>query len=641
MSEGFDPYYQWLGIPSDQQPPDHYRLLGLVPFEADVQVIRAAVEQRFAYLRTFQLSKQAELAERLLNEVAAAKTMLLNPEKKGSYDAWLRTQWPVPPPLPAQAPPSSVDDSRVQLSRRWPRQTWGFLKQKRWFLAAVALLLVAASLSLWALLRPGSATSPGSPTASEPYPEGWTVTRPPAPTGEATAEASPTANASAGGVVRLVVVPSGALVRADQKPGKVCFRLTAGDSEVPLWLPLGTYQLHVEKAGYVSAVQEIAVAAVGEQTVMVQLTPLLQESPAAPTPEPVSPPELPPSAAGAPPEKNPFQPAHAAPAAKPPEGARASRSATPSLATPPVAEAKSGCPEAVAVCTLAAGKPVTALTFCPGQAGQTLLAGDQEATLWDLTSGERITTFHGPPGKATAQTFTANGQQLLSTSEDLTAILWNIHTAEQVRSFSGRAVLSPDGAAVLTINGSHALTWDVSSGTHGADFSLPPANASAVAFRHDHLLLLTGQTNGVMVLRVATTGRPLRIVQGHRAAVTAVVFSPDGQQLATGSADQTVCLWSSDKLERSSRFQGHYGSITALAYSPDGRQLLSGSGDHTAILWDASSGQPRQICRGHQGPITAVAFSSDGRQFLTGSLDGKAMLWNVPEGSATNKSAPE
>ena len=25
----FDPYHKWLGIPPKQQPPDHYRLLGV------------------------------------------------------------------------------------------------------------------------------------------------------------------------------------------------------------------------------------------------------------------------------------------------------------------------------------------------------------------------------------------------------------------------------------------------------------------------------------------------------------------------------------------------------------------------------------------------------------------------------------
>jgi len=33
MSEAFNPYHKWLGIPTDEIPPNHYRLLGISPFE--------------------------------------------------------------------------------------------------------------------------------------------------------------------------------------------------------------------------------------------------------------------------------------------------------------------------------------------------------------------------------------------------------------------------------------------------------------------------------------------------------------------------------------------------------------------------------------------------------------------------------
>ena len=44
----FDPYYKWLGIPPDEQPPNHYRLLGVRDFEADAEVIENAADQRMS-----------------------------------------------------------------------------------------------------------------------------------------------------------------------------------------------------------------------------------------------------------------------------------------------------------------------------------------------------------------------------------------------------------------------------------------------------------------------------------------------------------------------------------------------------------------------------------------------------------------
>ena len=44
MAEGFDPYHKWLGIPPKDQPPNHYRLLGIELFESDPEVIDMAAE---------------------------------------------------------------------------------------------------------------------------------------------------------------------------------------------------------------------------------------------------------------------------------------------------------------------------------------------------------------------------------------------------------------------------------------------------------------------------------------------------------------------------------------------------------------------------------------------------------------------
>jgi len=90
MAVRFDPYHKWFGIPQAEQPPHHYRLLGVQPFESDPDVISYAADQRMALLKTFATSNYSSLAEDLLNEVAIARVCLLNPGKKQSYDSTLR-----------------------------------------------------------------------------------------------------------------------------------------------------------------------------------------------------------------------------------------------------------------------------------------------------------------------------------------------------------------------------------------------------------------------------------------------------------------------------------------------------------------------------------------------------------------------
>jgi WD40 repeat protein len=107
MSVGFDAYHKWLGIPAEDQPADHYRLLGIQRFESDPDVIEAAAEQRTLLLRNYQIGKHSGLSQKLLNEVAAAKICLLRPDKRAAYDAALRGQMAAQ----AAAPTPSPDDS--------------------------------------------------------------------------------------------------------------------------------------------------------------------------------------------------------------------------------------------------------------------------------------------------------------------------------------------------------------------------------------------------------------------------------------------------------------------------------------------------------------------------------------------------
>lgn len=90
MAEDFDPYRKWLGIPPKDQPPHHYRLLGIATFEDDPDVIENAASRQMAHVRTFQSGKHGPLSQRILNELTAAKLCLLQPAKKQTYDAALR-----------------------------------------------------------------------------------------------------------------------------------------------------------------------------------------------------------------------------------------------------------------------------------------------------------------------------------------------------------------------------------------------------------------------------------------------------------------------------------------------------------------------------------------------------------------------
>jgi hypothetical protein len=107
MSDNFDPYYEWLGIRPDEQPADHYRLLGVRRLESDVKLIGAAADQRMTYLRSMQNGPRGSYTQQLLNDVSIAQNCLLDPRTKQAYDDQLEPARQLPPTPQKQVEPEA------------------------------------------------------------------------------------------------------------------------------------------------------------------------------------------------------------------------------------------------------------------------------------------------------------------------------------------------------------------------------------------------------------------------------------------------------------------------------------------------------------------------------------------------------
>ena len=89
----FDPYRKWLGIPKTQGPPTFYQLLGLTPGESDTEVIEEAAIRQTTHLRAYQVGPHADDCTRLLNEISAARQVLVNPQKRARIQRQAGSRW--------------------------------------------------------------------------------------------------------------------------------------------------------------------------------------------------------------------------------------------------------------------------------------------------------------------------------------------------------------------------------------------------------------------------------------------------------------------------------------------------------------------------------------------------------------------
>jgi len=198
----FDPYYEWLGIPPKDQPPHHYRLLGVELYEDHLTAIDAAANRIMAYLQELSNGENGPLAQQLLNEVSAARVSLLNKKRKAAYDQKLKTKLSnkkqkkkskpavakKPPPLPTATPveaekeapfsvigktgiPQISTEDRRQgttlgtASRRTTRRSKS--GDKKILLAVISvLLIVAVALGIYFFRQPKAPSRTGKATAS-------------------------------------------------------------------------------------------------------------------------------------------------------------------------------------------------------------------------------------------------------------------------------------------------------------------------------------------------------------------------------------------------------------------------------------------------------------------------------------------
>lgn len=504
MPEAFDPYYRWLGIPPDEQPADHYRLLGIKRFETDPAVIETAADRQMVHLRTFQIGPQAELSERLLSEVAASRACLLEPAKKAVYDSQLRERGAVEsepggeslePLVHSQLESLLAEADAVGPSHlaRLPRRQKSL---RPWLVGGVVLLVLATvvaglvSVVSWSMGRLRTVMDDSSRSNQQPAPPIGGPMVPPvavpaAPvelTGSAEKSVKPPLRLTLTGhtrpVVALAFLPNGRHLATGSKDGSV--RLWKVDSGRMLW----ARQEHAAEVNSLAFRPDggLVASAGDDHTIRI------------------------------------WDPADGQVRRTIATGERGIRAIAFSLDGRWLASA--GHDRTIRLWNPDSGEPtsqwdahddsVMALAFSPD--GQLLASGslDRSVRLWDPASGRRVRTLAGHEGAVRSLAFGPDGKWLVSVGEDDRWIAWNVATGEPiVNKPAGNdrvlaVAVSPDGKTIATAGRDAAegiRLWDTTTG----------------------------------VLRAT--------LPGHTAAIGVLAFSPDGQTLASGGYDRVVKLW--------------------------------------------------------------------------------------------------
>jgi WD40 repeat protein len=118
----------------------------------------------------------------------------------------------------------------------------------------------------------------------------------------------------------------------------------------------------------------------------------------------------------------------------------------------------------------------------------------------------------------------------------------------------------------------------------------------------------------------------------HGSTIHALAFSPDGKLVASAGADQAVRLWDAVTGKELRSLTGHAAAVTWVGFVDDGKALVSLCEKGTFRVWDPATGKLVRSFAGAGHAPLAAALSADGRALVTRDFDGEVRRWSWAEG---------
>ncbi len=306
---------------------------------------------------------------------------------------------------------------------------------------------------------------------------------------------------------------------------------------------------------------------------------------------------------------------------------------------------------------------VTGVQFHPSRSEVASISSDGTLRTWAIpmrARREHQVLTH--PYRVWSVEFSSDGKQLLTTSQEGSAHIWNVASGQpvgtpvRVPSDLVSARFNPRDNRELLLTNLHSVIfhrldgqpspWDSNQvlssfrqGRYSPDGRFALVSTDLAQFWLFELdVEMAGAENqaGSIVdnndTRFSTpSSYKARLIQ-QASPVTDVAFHPNSRLFATGTRDGSVHIWSVDGVREVVPPLQHQTAIESIAFSPDGTTLAVSTRDMRIRLWNTADCSQTIRSFGGNGIVQSMAFSPCNRLLATASSTGMIRLWDVHTG---------
>jgi len=173
------------------------------------------------------------------------------------------------------------------------------------------------------------------------------------------------------------------------------------------------------------------------------------------------------------------------------------------------------------------------------------------------------------------------------------------------------------------------ILWDIDQGTKLTEFSDHNGDVMSVSISPDKNHFISGACDATAKLWDLRAGKCMQTFAGHESDINAVQYFPNGLAFGTGSDDASCRLFDirADRELMQYTHDNILCGITSVAFSISGRYLFAGYDDFNCNVWDTLKGERVFTLQGHDNRVSCLGVSSDGMALCTGSWDSLLKVW--------------